>query len=217
MEQHPVPQNVTTFQFRLIGDMTLKQFGYLVGGAIVAYIMYKLPLPFFFTWPLTIFSAVGGFGLAFVPIEERPMDIWVLSFIKSVYSPTQYIWSRPKAENPRREAQESKNIPPPAPAQRMDVLQHIFVPAQSPMPGQKNGVFDWISGLWTPKVKTAPVKHMDFTPPPVVRPAQNVEKILKETQQKESVLENKVKTLQTELERTTDCRVPCVRITVSIN
>lgn len=94
MEQHPVPQNVTTFQFRLIGDMTLKQFGYLCSGAILAYISYKLPLPFFFTWPLTGFFALLGMGFAFVPVEERPMDVWVLSFFKSIYSPTQYVWSR---------------------------------------------------------------------------------------------------------------------------
>src|SRR3989344_8188873 len=94
MEQHPVPQNVTTFQFRLIGDMTIKQFGYLAGGVILAYISYKLPLPFFFTWPMVIVFALGGFGFAFVPIEERPMDVWVLSFLKSIYSPTEYVWQR---------------------------------------------------------------------------------------------------------------------------
>jgi len=94
LEQHPVPQNVTSFQFRLIGDMTLKQFGYLAGGAILAYLAYHLPLPFFFTWPLTALFALGGIGFAFVPVEERPMDVWFLSFIKSVYSPTLYIWQR---------------------------------------------------------------------------------------------------------------------------
>ena len=94
MEQHPVPQNVTTFQFRLIGDMTIKQFGYLAGGAILAYISYILPLPFFFTWPLTVIFAFLGIGFAFIPIEERPMDIWVLSFLKSVYAPTQFVWHR---------------------------------------------------------------------------------------------------------------------------
>lgn len=94
MEQHPVPQNVTTFQFRLIGDMTIKQFGYLAGGIIVGYICYKLPLPFFFTWPLAITSGLLGFGLAFVPVEERPMDIWIASFFRNTYSPTQWIWSR---------------------------------------------------------------------------------------------------------------------------
>lgn len=99
MEQHPVPQNVTTFQFRLIGDMTIKQFGYLCIGGILAYISYKLPLPFFFTWPAAVFFALLGVGFAFVPVEERPMDVWVLSFFKSIYSPTQYIWSR-KTETP---------------------------------------------------------------------------------------------------------------------
>lgn len=94
MEQHPVPQNVTTFQFRLIGDMTIKQFAYLAGGLILAYICYKLPLPFFFTWPLTLTSVLAGFGLAFMPIEERPMDIWIMAFLKNIYSPTQYVWQK---------------------------------------------------------------------------------------------------------------------------
>ena len=79
MEQHPVPQNVTTFQFRLVGDMTLKQFGYLSGGLILGYVAYKLPLPFFFTWPLTAIFGLGGFGFAFIPVEQRPMDVWFLS------------------------------------------------------------------------------------------------------------------------------------------
>lgn len=94
MEQHPVPQNVTSFQFRLVGDMTIKQFGYLAGGAILGYISFKLPLPFFFTWPMAALFALGGFGFAFIPIEERPMDVWFFSFIKSVYSPTQFLWQK---------------------------------------------------------------------------------------------------------------------------
>ena len=94
MEQHPVPQNVTTFQFRLVGDMTLKQFGYLASGVLLAYISSKLPLPFFFGWPLTLIFALGGFGLAFVPVEERPMDIWVASFLRNTYNPTQYVWQK---------------------------------------------------------------------------------------------------------------------------
>ncbi|MDO8523641.1 MAG: PrgI family protein [bacterium] len=104
MEQHPVPQNVTTFQFRLIGDMTLKQFGYLATFGILAYIFYKLPLPFFITWPLAVSSAVLGVGLAFVPIEERPMDVWIMSFLKNVYSPTQFVWKRSAADSPQSDA-----------------------------------------------------------------------------------------------------------------
>jgi hypothetical protein len=208
MEQHPVPQNVTTFQFRLIGDMTLKQFGYLIGGAIGAYIMYKLPLPFFFTWPLAILSALMGVGFAFVPIEERPMDVWVLSFIKSIYSPTQYVWSRPKAEDPRREALGSKHVPQPKPepesTRRDDILNTIFLPT-SPgvltMDTPKKGPFGWFSDLLKPKATSkAGVHQMDFSPPPVVRPAPDISENLEDTQKKESVLEEKCKKLQEELD-----------------
>ncbi|MEK9143751.1 MAG: PrgI family protein [Patescibacteria group bacterium] len=110
MEQHPVPQNVTTFQFRLVGDMTIKQFGYLASGIILGYIFYKLPLPFFFTWPLAIGSGVLGFGLAFVPVEERPMDIWIASFFKNVYSPTQYVWSREARSGSAGQKSEPKPV-----------------------------------------------------------------------------------------------------------
>lgn len=94
LDQHPVPQNVTTFQFRLIGDMTIKQFAYLAFGAILAFVSYKLPLPLLITWPLTAVFALLGVGFAFMPIEDRPMDIWVFSFLKNVYSPTVFVWKK---------------------------------------------------------------------------------------------------------------------------
>jgi hypothetical protein len=111
MEQHPVPQNVTTFQFRLIGDMTLKQFWYLAGGAVLAYICYKLPLPFFFTWPLTLVCALGGIGFAFVPVEDRPMDVWVMSFFRSVYNPTQYIWEKTAQQTEPKPVEIARSAP----------------------------------------------------------------------------------------------------------
>ena len=43
MQQHPVPQNVTQYQFRLVGDMTLKQFLELAGGMLLAYLIYAPP------------------------------------------------------------------------------------------------------------------------------------------------------------------------------
>ncbi|KKR52786.1 MAG: hypothetical protein UT88_C0021G0001, partial [Candidatus Woesebacteria bacterium GW2011_GWD2_40_19] len=38
MEQHPIPQNISSYQFRLVGDMTLKQFFQLAGGFLVGLI-----------------------------------------------------------------------------------------------------------------------------------------------------------------------------------
>lgn len=94
MEQHPVPRNISGFQFHLVGDMTLKQFGYLAGGVILAYFIFKLPLPALITFPAAGFIALSGVAFAFVPIQERPLDRWLIAFIKSVYSPTQYLWRK---------------------------------------------------------------------------------------------------------------------------
>ena len=95
MEQHPVPQNISGFQFKLIGDITLKQFSYLALGVLFAYLSIKFDLiPSLLRWPLAAFWVIFGFGLAFVPIEERPLDRWLSAFVKSIYAPTQYVWKK---------------------------------------------------------------------------------------------------------------------------
>lgn len=94
MEQHPVPQNITSFEFRLIGDMTPKQFGFLAGGAILAYIIWQLPIPGFIKTPIAFLIAFLGFAFAFLPYEDRPLHRWLAAFLKSIYSPTQYVFRK---------------------------------------------------------------------------------------------------------------------------
>ena len=99
IEQHPIPQDVAGYKFRLIGDMTLKQFIWLAGGIILGLFIYQLPLPFFFKYPLAALAVGLGAGIAFVPIEGRSMDKWLIAFIKSIYSPTQYVWKKGGGRN----------------------------------------------------------------------------------------------------------------------
>jgi hypothetical protein len=94
MNQHPVPQNVTQYQFRLVGDMTLKQFLELAGGLVLAVLFYSSNLLFIFKAPLILLSILLGIGLAFFPIEDRPLDQWFVSFIKSIYKPTRFTWKK---------------------------------------------------------------------------------------------------------------------------
>lgn len=94
MQQHPVPQNVTQYQFRLVGDMTLKQFLELLGGLVVAYLFYSSNLIKVVSLPLAGASLLGGIGLAFFPIEDRPLDQWIINFVKAIYAPTRYIWKK---------------------------------------------------------------------------------------------------------------------------
>ena len=93
MEQHAIPRDVTGFQFKLVGSMTLKQFGYVAMGALVGYVFFKAPIGIF-QLPLAGLFWFLGFALAFIPIQERPLDRWLGAFIKSVYSPTQFIWKK---------------------------------------------------------------------------------------------------------------------------
>lgn len=95
MEQHAVPRNITGFQFRLVGDMTLKQFGYLAGGALIAYIIYKIaPFPQIVNVMLAGSVGLAGVAFAFLPIQERPLDRWLVAFVKSITSPTQFVWRK---------------------------------------------------------------------------------------------------------------------------
>lgn len=94
MEQHAVPQDITGFKFKLVGDMTLKQFGELAFGAIMAYIFFASNWNPLLKWPLTVFFGLFGIALAFLPIEERPLDIWIINFFRAIYRPTYYIWKK---------------------------------------------------------------------------------------------------------------------------
>lgn len=94
MENHPIPQDVTGFQFKLIGNMTVKQFAYLATGVILAWILLQLPITVLIKIPISSFFALLGLGLAFVPISGRPMDLMIKNFIKALFRPTQFIYHK---------------------------------------------------------------------------------------------------------------------------
>lgn len=125
MENHPIPQDVTGFQFKLIGNMTIKQFAYLAVGVVLAVILYYTPfsggvgalIKMLF---IPLFGA-GGVILAFVPIEGRPIDVMIGNFIKALVSPNQYVYQKtdkslnfaPKP-NPQTTSGSQLQQPPPA-------------------------------------------------------------------------------------------------------
>jgi len=94
MDQHAIPRQITSFEFKLIGFMTLKQFLYLVIFAPFGYIVYIIfPLPFF-NIILGILVAAVGAALAFMPINDRPLDIWLRNIWKRLNSPTQFTYHK---------------------------------------------------------------------------------------------------------------------------
>lgn len=97
MDAHPVPQNVTSFQFHLVGDMTLKQFGYLATGLGTAYLafIFLYPVSILLAAPVILFGVLFGVSFAFVPILDRPLDHWVKAYFRAVFSPTKRAWRSP--------------------------------------------------------------------------------------------------------------------------
>lgn len=94
MKQHPIPQDITNYKFHLIGSMTLKQFAELAVAAVIAFIIYKTNLIGIIKWPLVFFTVGLGAMIAFVPIEERPLDHWIKTFFQNIYKPTKFFWKK---------------------------------------------------------------------------------------------------------------------------
>lgn len=94
LENHPIPQNITGFEFKLIGDMSLKQFAYLAAGAITAWVVYSLPLFSLIKFPIVFLAAGTGAAFAFLPVDGRPLDLMLKNFIKAVFSPTEYVYQK---------------------------------------------------------------------------------------------------------------------------
>lgn len=74
--------------------MTLKQFLKAAAGIVLAIMINSSKLIFFLKYPLMLISGGGGLMLAFVPFQDRPLETWVVAFLRSIYSPTIYTYKK---------------------------------------------------------------------------------------------------------------------------
>src|SRR3989344_3826186 len=94
MENHPIPQDVTGFKFKLIGSITVKQFLYLLGFGILTTVCFVTPMSPYLRVPLMLMFSFVGVALAFFPIEGRPMDTMLINFAKTIPSENRYIYRK---------------------------------------------------------------------------------------------------------------------------
>ena len=95
MDNHPIPQDVTGFKFRIVGSITVRQFMYLLGSGIAAAILiFLVEMNLIFKIPLIVL--LGGVGpfFAFIPIEGRAADLMLVSFFRAVFSNSLYIYQK---------------------------------------------------------------------------------------------------------------------------
>lgn len=92
MEQHAVPQHIASFEFKLFGNLTLRQFIFLAVPIGLASLIFFSPLPAYFRTITSAVIAIGGAFIALVPYNGRAIDKWIVIFLKAVTKPTQRIW-----------------------------------------------------------------------------------------------------------------------------
>ena len=74
--------------------MTLKQFLYLILFGPLGYIVYAIfPIPLL-NIILGLATAAIGIALAFVPVNDRPLEVWIRNMWKRLTSPTQYLYHK---------------------------------------------------------------------------------------------------------------------------
>jgi hypothetical protein len=192
---HPIPQDITGFQFKLIGSMTVKQFLYLAVGIIISWFIFVSGLFFLIKWPLILLFGGGGIALAFVPIGGRPMDTMIAHFIKAFFRDSTYVYdkiggslpvaqpiAKPKppapAATPKMPPQISPEpaihpamAPAPKPIAEPQVLPHAEIsPAPSPEPQVQHQPLPQ-----APVQNTTQVLHQ--APPPQITPSLNVRQV----------------------------------------
>lgn len=177
--QHLLPQDISSYRFRLIGDMTIKQFASLGICIVLAIITYSFPLPFFFKYPLVFAFILLGVGMAFVPVQGRSLDVWIIAFIKSIYSPTQYTWKRvptitenaetaiPSNENKSVTVQQVSN-PSMEITQSSTPVQSPAISSPTPEPIKTSPSSDTLPQSPTPEREISP----EPAPLPITPPAQ---------------------------------------------
>ena len=184
LQQHPVPQEISSYEFRLVGDMTLKQFLQLAGGVGVAFLFFVTPIPAFVRWPLVTLAALGGAALAFLPIEERPLSHWIFSFVKAIYSPTVYAWQDGGSEDVYQQSSTvtvgDGIVSTQGEEKAQEYLSSIPKPSiVEPFQQHEKKFFSWVLDLFaqTTQIRTAPIQQQAFTEnssPVAVPPSQPV-------------------------------------------
>lgn len=96
MDNHPIPQDITGFKFKIIGSMTIKQFAYVVAAGIfctLTFVAMSKSHPFLMVPIMGIFAA-AGIGLAFVPVGGRPLDKMLVYFARSIPKENQFVYKK---------------------------------------------------------------------------------------------------------------------------
>lgn len=131
MQQHSVPQNITGFEFKLVGFLTLKQFGYLAIAGVISFIFFVATTSFL-KWLFIVPIASLALALAFLPVGGITFDKWIILFLRTLTNPSKRVW--------RKEPAEISFLAP-------QFSRYLRRPAGQPTPTTKYGLESYLSQI----------------------------------------------------------------------
>jgi hypothetical protein len=106
--QYKIPQNVDV-EDKVVGPLTLRQFGVLLAAGFIVFFLYTILGHDLLLFVAAAFPFVAiGLAFAFLRINERSMETFILAAGTTLFRPRKRIWKQVPDLRPLREA-------PPAP------------------------------------------------------------------------------------------------------
>lgn len=127
MQAHPIPQNVVSFEDRIFGPLTAKQFTIIAAGFSISFVMYMSPLPGSIKIPAVVLLVLISLAAGLVKINEMTLDTWLITFFGAIYSPTQFVWEKEIGASFLNVQinKRDKNVAP-LPAQTQKIKQELY-------------------------------------------------------------------------------------------
>lgn len=119
--QFHVPQFIEV-ENKIFGQLTFKQFVYLLGGGGMIFVAYTI-LPFFLTILFGIVVAPLSIGLAFLKIQGKPLIDVIQNGARHFLSGRLYLWKKPTYR--KKEATQKKEQIPYLPKLTENKLQDL--------------------------------------------------------------------------------------------
>lgn len=209
IEGHPIPQDITGFQFRIIGDLTIKQFAYLAVGLLFGWIFFSIPIPFIIKIPLAVIVAGTGIIFAFVPIQGRSADTMLMLFIKAVLNVNEYTYQKQQMLSTTQQAPLSQ------PSGEQIVTGPTAAstqPTHSPISPQKDE--GTMAATFPITTTTLPGSEQQAGQPEHVPAVLDLTKQLEDTKQEKQRLEEQLLQLQQQLQQKPQQVLPPVPTTL---
>lgn len=109
---------------KIFGPFTFKQFIYMLGGAFMAYLSFKI-LPFILGVPLGIGLAVLALLLAFYKVYNRPFITVMQAWIRYQLTSKLYVWHKPQPKKSGNTPMDRKDTGQPLPKLSESKLRDI--------------------------------------------------------------------------------------------